>query len=199
MNVLYRKIALRIIDRFDTVDMTRRREFIEKEYGIKIGKYTYGYNFHEIASGTCIGAFCSFASGVKVGQMNHPMTYVSTHPFLYYANRGFLNCNKEIPAKDKVVIGDDVWIGNNAMILPGVKVARGAVIAAGCVVTKDVPPYAVMGGVPGSLIKWRFEENIREKLRKIDWPNWDDGRIKDSLTYFYDPASFIKAYEDGVI
>lgn len=127
------------------------------------------------------------------------MEFVSTNPFLYYKSRGFIADDEKINFKIGAFIDDDVWIGNNALVLPGVKVGRGAIIAGGAVVTKDVPPYAVIGGVPGHIIKWRFEESIRNKLILIDWPVWDEDRLKKAIPYFYEPEKFIKAFEDGLI
>lgn len=197
MNVFVRKIMLRLITKVDKKDFRFRRKFISKEYGVIIGKYTYGYNPNDISSGTKIGAFCSFASGVKIGQMNHPTNFVSSHPFLYYINRGFINENYDIRHKKDVIIEDDVWVGNNVMILPGVKISKGAVIGAGAVITNDVPPYAIVGGVPARLLKWRFNEVIRRKLVEIDWASWDDDRIKKAIPYFYDVNEFINKFEKG--
>lgn len=156
MNVFVRKIMLRLITKVDKKDFRFRRKFISKEYGVIIGKYTYGYNPNDISSGTKIGAFCSFASGVKIGQMNHPTNFVSSHPFLYYINRGFINENYDIRHKKDVIIEDDVWVGNNVMILPGVKISKGAVIGAGAVITNDVPPYAIVGGGTCKTAKMAF-------------------------------------------
>lgn len=197
MNLYIQNWILRVIAKFDSKDSKWKRRFIKNQFGIEIGRYTYGYNLNEISAGTQIGCFCSFASGVKIGRMNHPTNYVSTHPFLYYSNRGFIKEDKTIPQKERVIIEDDVWIGNNAMILPGVKIGRGAVIGAGAVVTRDVPSYAVYGGVPARHIKWRFEKDIRDKLVKIDWPSWDDKQLEKSIPYFYDPEIFLEMYEKG--
>lgn len=197
MNLHLQNGILRVIEKVDSKDSKWKRKFIKEQFGIEIGRYTYGYNPNEISAGTYIGSFCSFASGIKIGRMNHPINYVSTHPFLYYSNRGFIEGDKTIPQKDHVIIEDDVWIGNNAIILPGVKIGRGAVIGAGAVVTKDVPSYAIFGGVPARLIRWRFEENIRNKLVKIDWPSWDDKRLQKSIPYFYNPEIFLEMYEKG--
>ena len=129
----------------DFPDGRKLRLWYKKHKGIELGKYTYG-DFNTIASGTKIGSFCSIGPNVKIGQMNHPLEYVSTNPFLYYKSRGFLEEDKKIFQKTAPVIDDDVWIGANAIILPGVHIGKGAVIGAGAVVTKDVKPYACMGG-----------------------------------------------------
>lgn len=91
-------------------------------------------------------------------------------------------------------IGNDVWIGNNAVILPGVNIDNGAIIAAGAVVTKDVSPYEIVGGVPAKHLKFRFDENIRSELNKIDWYNWPDNKIRENLELFYNPSDFIDKF-----
>lgn len=139
------RLLLAFYSRFDKPDRVKKHQFIKHAYGIDIGKYTYGYQLAHIAKGTKIGAFCSIASGVSIGLMNHPLDKVSTHPFLYYKSRGFVKENTDI-LQEPSIIGDDVWIGTNAVIMPGVKVGQGAVVGAGAVVTKDVPPYAIVGG-----------------------------------------------------
>ena len=196
---LFLPIQMIMIKFTDDIERSKEREYLQKHYGITIGRFTNGYNLDEIGYGTSIGSFCSIARGVKIGQMNHPMQYVSINPFLYYKDRGMIEKDKEIDVKIGACIEDDVWIGNNAVILPGVRVGRGAVIAAGCVVTKDVPPYAIWGGVPGHLIKWRFEEKVRNRLLEIDWPEWSIDRLKKAIPHFYDPEEFIKAYEEGLL
>ena len=199
INKVFKPLRMAFLNYTDDKQRTKYREYIKKNYGISIGKYTYGYDINEIAKGSKIGSFCSIATGVKIGQMNHPMKYVSTNPFLYYKDRGFISINKRIDVNIGAVIEDDVWIGSNAVILPNVTVGKGAIIAAGCVVTKNVPPYAIWGGVPGKLLKWRFDEATRERLVQIDWSTWDDNRIKKAITAFYDPIEFIDAYEKGII
>ena len=195
---LKNKCMLTLLSFFDKPDRIKKHKFIKKSYGIEIGKYTYGYSLRNISKGTKIGAFCSIAPGVSIGLMNHPMQFVSTHPFLYYKSRGFIDKNRDVAIED-TIISDDVWIGTNAVILPGVKIGKGAIVAAGAVVTEHVPPYEIWGGVPAKLIRRRFDESTIDKLNKIDWTEWDDNRIKEYIDLFYDPVKLIEAYERGSI
>jgi len=102
-----------------------------------------------------------------------------------------------LPTKgDFVKIGNDVWIGARAIILPAVTVGDGAIIGAGAVVTRDVPPYAVVAGVPARIVRFRFRNDQIEKLLKIAWWNWDERKILENLDYFYGNVDkFIKKFE----
>lgn len=185
------KLKMFLLGKLDNASSDKIRAYYKKKYNVEIGKYTYGYRINDIGRNSTIGAFCSIAAGVKIGLMNHPTQYVSTNPFLYYMNRGFLKENKNIDAKIGSHIGSDVWIGNNAVIIPGIHVGNGAVIAAGAVVTKDVAPYEIVGGVPARHIKWRFEEEIRNALNDSEWWNWTDDYIRNNIESFYEPDRFI--------
>ena len=191
INWILRKLERRWIVRHDHPDERKLRAWYKKYNNVEIGKYTYGLWGAEIAPKTKIGAFCSIAPNVKIGLMNHPMDYVSTHPFLYYKDRGFVKEDIQIPQKSAPIIGDDVWIGTNVVILPGVHIGQGAIIGAGAVVTKDVPPYACVGGVPAKLLKYRFPKETIEKLLKINWSQKDDEWIKNNIELFYDVDKFI--------
>ncbi|WP_269799630.1 CatB-related O-acetyltransferase [Geodermatophilus chilensis] len=93
-----------------------------------------------------------------------------------------------------MTIGNDVWIGNRVTILRGVHVGDGAVLAAGAVVTRDVPPYAIVGGVPARLIRWRFPEPIREALARSQWWTWPDELIRERIADFSDPELFARRH-----
>lgn len=137
---------------------------------VEIGAYTFIRGGRLCAK---IGAYCSLAPNVAIGDGEHPITWMSTHPFQYGRSSfngwdeakdftGALRVPLSI-AKRMPVIGNDVWIGTNVVVLRGVNIGNGAVVAAGAVVTKDVPPYAIVGGVPARIIKYRFDAEIIEK------------------------------------
>ena len=122
-----------------------------------------------------IGKFSSIASFVKIGLGIHPTKdFVSTH-YAFYSNKKKLtktfSDKNYIEENKNVSIGNDVWIGANAIILDGITISDGAIIGAGAVVTKDVPPYAIVGGVPAKIIRYRFDEDTIKKLLEISW--WD--------------------------
>lgn len=128
-----------------------------KLVGTTIGDYSY------VGVGTQvqyadIGKFCSIGDGVRIGLGIHPTHLESTHP-AFYSNQGNWDIKPTVKEKiveyKKITIGDDVWIGSNAMLLDGVNVGSHSVIAAGAVVTRDVPEYAIMGGVPARVLKYR--------------------------------------------
>lgn len=133
---------------------------------VSVGNDTYG--FIDVFLGNSenkliIGSYCSIADGVKfLVSGEHRLNTISTYPFL------FNYCGiDEATSKGDIIVKDDVWIGTNALILSGVTIGQGAVVAAGAVVTKNVPDYAVVGGNPAKIIKFRFDEIIIQKLKKI--------------------------------
>jgi acetyltransferase-like isoleucine patch superfamily enzyme len=160
----------------------------------KIGSYSYLGTNCKIHY-TTIGKFCSIGSDVKIGLSNHPTeTFVSTSPYFYLpdfnGNKSFVKKQYFDPIKP-IDIGNDVWIGANVLINDGVNIGDGAIIAAGAVVTKDVKPYAIVGGVPAKEIKLRFTQEQREKLIALKWWDKELDWIVSNLEEFRDIESLL--------
>ncbi len=143
-----------------------------------IGAYTYIGPGGEVC-GAKIGRFCSIAPRVIIGPSEHPTDWISSHPFQFGRSRKFKFWEeasefkfRKHPVKPAAVIGNDVWIGDGAVIMRGVKVGDGAVIAANAVVTKDVPAYAIVGGVPAHILRFRFDEDTIARLKATPWWNF---------------------------
>jgi acetyltransferase-like isoleucine patch superfamily enzyme len=167
----------------------------------KCGRHSYGINCNTVANESflkSVGNFCSINRTASIGTMgNHPLDLVTTSNFTYNPIEGFVEkydthlIDKYNPS---IVIENDVWIGTNAIILPGVRIQNGAIIGAGAVVTKEVPPYAIVGGVPAKIIRYRFEPHIIEALLEIQWWNWDDEKIKANFDLFFNIDEFINKH-----
>jgi Acetyltransferase (isoleucine patch superfamily) len=155
----------------------------------KIDSYSYvGKNC--LLQNVDMGKFCSIANDVFIGLGKHPTDLISTST-LFYRTKNTLNIkvvekDYEFEEYTQIKIGHDVWIGARAIVLDGVKVHNGAIIAANSVVTKDVPPYAIVGGVPAKIIKYRFPENKIEELLKSSWWDLPLNEIKENLKQFND-------------
>ena len=163
----------------------------------RIGSYTY-INTNCIFERTDIGSFCSIGPQVMCGMGTHPLEFISTYPGFYtqkITGAKWLGSIHEFADKKNVQIGSDVWIGARAIIVAGVKIGNGAVVAAGSVVTKDVPDFAIVGGVPAKLIRYRFEETMRETITKSNW--WDSpiDILRQAASVGNNPAVFVKKLE----
>lgn len=173
---------------------------------LKIGAFSYTQG--GVFVNAEIGRYCSFAENITVGAASHPTDWLSTAPFQYRTDPwGWLTYGQKLTGNkdlsrnvlkyynsDKTTILNDVWIGKNVIIKSGVRVGNGAIIGAGSVVTKDVPDYAIVGGVPAKLIRYRFNEETIQKLMDFKWwrfPLWD---LKD--VPFDDPIASIKKIRD---
>lgn len=157
---------------------------------IIIGKKTYGelhvIDWSPLNTKLYIGSYCSIAPGVQFllgGE--HQINSISTYPFKVKV----FGYEREAGSKGNIVIKDDVWIGTNAIICSGITIGQGAIVAAGAVVTKDIPPYAIVGGNPAKIIKYRFDENCIKRLCSIDivelfdkFTNENEKEIYEELT-----------------
>lgn len=160
---------------------------------VNIGKYSYiGRN--SSIDNTTIGNFCSIGPNFLCGIGIHPVQYLSTSPCFYSTRK---QCGYTFSEHDKcieslpVFIGNDVFIGANVTILSGVKIGDGAVIGAGAVVTKDIPPYAIVGGVPAKVIRFRFKQEMIDALLEIKWWEWPDNKLVEVEKLFELPEEFI--------
>lgn len=154
--------------------------------GVEMGDYSY-IGRGSIIHNTTIGKFCSISDFCVIGLPGHTIKTISTSPLFSGIHNGTKSSwvKKDMPRKPvDVKIGNDVWIGYRAIIPVNVTIGDGAIIAAGAVVTKDVPPYAVVGGVPAKIIKYRFSQEVIDKL--LDLRFWDrsDEEIKKNIDLF---------------
>ena len=177
-----------ILDKNTIINSPCSLKNVKIEYGSYISQNSRITN-------TQIGKFCSIGPNFLCGWGMHPLSGISTSPLFYSTNNqfGFSYTSKNIfKETSEIKIGNDVFIGSNVTILDGVCISDGAVIAAGSVVTTDVPPYAIVGGVPAKIIKYRFTQDVILNLLKIKWWNFDTEKIKSISDNFYDIDNFIK-------
>jgi virginiamycin A acetyltransferase len=168
------------------------RPFITRP-NIVVGEYTYYddprgpehfeanvlYHFDFNRDRLVIGRYCSIAADVRfiMNGGNHPTTWLSTLPFPIFGAGWEAAMPERWPTKGDTTVGHDVWIGYGAVIMPGITIGNGAIIAAATVVTRDVPAYAVVGGNPGAVLKYRFDEVTIGRLQRLEWWTWDAGKV----------------------
>lgn len=166
-------------------------------FGFSIGKYSYGYEqfYYNGVRLNSIGSFCSIAPIVHIAPFQHPIGHITTNPIIYLKNRGFVD-EDVIELRDgnngNVTIKNDVWIGLNAIIMCGVTLGNGCIVGAGAVVTKDVPDYAVVAGVPARVIKYRFTKEQIKILNNSKWWEWSNKKIKQNLHLLTDNEKFFE-------
>lgn len=174
---------------------------IIKNPNIVVGEYTYyddfenvhnfeknvKYHYDFIGDKLIIGKFCMIASGITfiMNGANHKMDGITTYPFNIFSEdwKRIEPKIEELPYKGDTIIGNDVWIGANVTIMPGIKVGDGAIIATNATVTKDVEPYAIVGGNPATLLRKRFSQKEIERLLDLQWWNWEIEKITENLEY----------------
>ena len=166
-----------------------------------LGDYSYLGEHCDVAAAD-IGKFCAIANSVRIGAPNHPMGRPSQHRFSYVPEyyEASATRDRDFFAKrrgDRVIVGNDVWIGHAAILLPGVTIGDGAVIAAGAVVSRDVAPYTIVGGVPARAIRKRFDDEVAASLQRIAWWDWPNDLIFERLADFRSEAiaEFCRRYD----
>lgn len=151
-----------------------------------------------------IGKFCSLANEIIIGGDEHPIEWLSTSPVFQdvkHSGPAKKFARHTLPVAKETVIGNDVWIGDRAIVKQGVTVGDGAVIGAGAIVTKDVPPYAVVAGVPAKVLKYRFDEDIICDLMGIKWWDMDESLLRQYADKVMNVKQFtnqIKGHMGGV-
>lgn len=168
------------------------KQFITRS-NITVGDFTYYdnprgpenfesnvlYHFDFIGDHLVIGRFCSIAAEVRfiMNGGNHPTDWLTTYPFPIFGQGWEAALPERWPVKGDTTVGNDVWIGYGALIMPGVSIGNGVIVAAGAVVTKNVPPYAIVGGNPAKIVRYRFDEAAIRRLEQVAWWNWDVEKI----------------------
>lgn len=165
----------------------------------KIDDYSY-IQSNSILINVNVAKFCSIASNVKIGLPDHPFHMVSTSPVFYDNTQPlpFFFINKKIFEKEEKItnLEADVWIGHGAIIKSGLTIGVGSIIGTGAVVTKDVEAYSIVGGIPAKHIKYRFEEDIRNKLVESKWWNLEEKKLQKLALCFNNPEIFLKKIKE---
>lgn len=146
-----------------------------------------------------IGKFANIAAMVRINPGFHPMEYPTLHHFTYRPTMYGMGPEDDAEffqwrRRQRVVIGHDTWIGHGAVIMPGVRIGNGAVVGSNSVVTKDVPAYAIVGGVAAKVIRQRFPRAIAEALEATAWWDWDHDTLTERLPEFKDLRGFLAKY-----
>ncbi|WP_037311021.1 chloramphenicol acetyltransferase [Ruegeria halocynthiae] len=181
-------------------------EYVEIGAGTRVvntvvGDYSYCDRTCDIANAQ-IGKFANIASFTRIGATDHPMEKASLHHFLYRSTDYWDDAEDDADwfqhrASRITRIGHDTWIGHAAIIKPEVTIGHGAVVASGAVVTKDVPPYTIVGGVTADPIRLRFPRGVADRMIALSWWDWDSLRLRAALPDFraLGAEGFLEKYE----
>jgi FkbH-like protein len=169
------------VTRPNKYDSTFLRAYFKRQYNIDVGMYSVGFfDRWRIAPGTTVGRYSTIAASVRLIDANHPMRTLSTHPFFYLKEFGFV-AEDDISSVPKIV-EDDVWMGHGSIATPECRrIGRGSIIGAGSIVMSDVPRYAIMTGAPARLVRFRFPPDVIEAIESTQWWLLDKSELKRGL------------------
>ena len=182
-------------------DHVRNFGDMDREFDdVKIGKYSY-YKRGTKLMNCDIGRFCHIGDNCAIGLFGHDTSQVTTYPLKYHFDNSVVDVGQDSTAdavrkSRQTIIKNDVYIGESVTIFAGVTVGKGAVIGARAVVTKDVPDYAVVAGVPSQIVRMRFSDKIVDDLLDIQWWQWSDDKIKSCIEDFHlDVEKFVLSHK----
>ncbi|MEL6451169.1 MAG: chloramphenicol acetyltransferase [Pseudomonadota bacterium] len=168
---------------------------------VEMGDYSYCDRFCDLANVT-VGKFANIASFVRIGATDHPLDRASLHHFMYRSASYWSDAEDDSAwfqhrASRRASVGHDTWIGHNAQIKPEVTVGHGAVVASGAIVTKDVAPYTIVGGVTATKLRDRYAPGVADRMMALAWWDWDHATLRARLDDFRSlrAEAFLEKYE----
>ena len=166
----------------------------------EFGDYAYCERLSDIAN-TAVGKFCNIAAATRIGPTDHPYTKAAQHHFLYRSSQYWDDIEDDAEffaarAARRTVLGPDCWIGHGAIVKPDVTLGAGVIVASGAVVTKNVPPFAIVGGVSATIIRMRFPQTVIDRLLDLAWWDWDHHTLRAALPDFRElhAEAFLEKY-----